>query len=189
MQQPTFANWRVHTFRRDELIPLKPDTFWLLKQGAAKTLTWSEEGTIVTLGYWGPEDIIGQPLSEINPYQIRCLTPVKGACIPLNQWGWLSDAIRRSIQQTEKLLCIVRSENLQQRLLKILVLLAQKFGREVDQGQLIELRLTHQELADVIGATRVTVTRLLKQFEQEGIISRPRRHSIVVRSLFIASAL
>lgn len=54
--------------------------------------------------------------------------------------------------------------------------LAQKFGREVEQGQLIDLRLTHTDIAEVIGGTRVTVTRLLSQFEQDGIINRPRRH-------------
>ncbi|HEY9739297.1 MAG TPA: helix-turn-helix domain-containing protein [Coleofasciculaceae cyanobacterium] len=33
----------------------------------------------------------------------------------------------------------------------------------------------------MIGTTRVTVTRLLNQFEREGVISRPRRHFIVLR--------
>lgn len=45
----------------------------------------------------------------------------------------------------------------------------------VEQGQLIDLRLTHQEIAEVIGTTRVTVTRLLKQFEREAIITSRRR--------------
>ena len=84
------------------------------------------------------------------------------------------------------MLYLARSEPIRQRLLKILIWLARKFGRKVDQGQLIELRLTHQELAEVTGTTRVTVTRLLNQLVQEGIISRPRSHSIIVGSLFLA---
>jgi CRP-like cAMP-binding protein len=64
--------------------------------------------------------------------------------------------------------------------LKVLTFLGNKFGHQVDRGQLIDLRLTHQELADLIGATRVTVTKILNQLEQDGLISRPRRHLIVV---------
>jgi CRP-like cAMP-binding protein len=60
--------------------------------------------------------------------------------------------------------------------------LGDKFGRQVKQGKLIELPLTHQELADIMGTTRVTVTRLINQLEQEGIISRPRRHIIIVHA-------
>jgi len=37
----------------------------------------------------------------------------------------------------------------------------QKFGREVEQGRLIDLVITHDEIAEVINSTRVSVTRAL----------------------------
>lgn len=181
MQQTLFDSM-VYTFGSKETIALKPDAFWLLKRGVVKTFTWNKEGTVVALGYWGPEDVIGQPLSSVDPYQILCLTRVEALYIPQTQWSWLSKSICRSIQQTEKLLCIIRSERMYQRLLGILSWLAQKFGRPVRQGRLIDLRLTHQELAELAGTTRVTVSRLLGQFEQDGIISRPRRHAILLHN-------
>lgn len=176
------ADSMVYTFGHNETLTLKPDAFWLLKRGVVKTFTWSEAGTAIALGYWGPGDVIGQPLTGVEPYEIQCLTRVEAICIHQHQWEWVSEAICRSIRQTERLLCIIRSERMYQRLLKILIWLAQKFGREVKQGQLIELRLTHQELAEVAGTTRVTVTRLLNQFEQEGKISRPYRHCILLNN-------
>ncbi|MGH2414226.1 MAG: Crp/Fnr family transcriptional regulator, partial [Microcystaceae cyanobacterium] len=188
MQNSLPANWRIRTFSCHDTMPFRQDTVWLLKRGAVKTLTWSEEGTIMTLGYWGAGDVVGQSLSQIQPYQIKCLTRTEASCIPLQQWNCIFDAMHRSLQQIEALLYIVRSERIHQRLLKILIWLAQKFGRDVEQGQLIELRITHQDLAEFAGTTRVTVTKLLNQFEQEGIIARPHRHSIIVRSLFIADA-
>lgn len=188
MQNSLTANWRLRTFSCHDTMPLRTDAVWLLKRGAVKTLTWNEEGNLMTLGYWGVGDVVGQPLSQIRPYQIKCLTRVEASCIPLQQSNSISDAMRRSLQQIEELLYIIRSERIHQRLLKILFLLAQKFGREVEQGQVIELRITHQDLAEVAGTTRVTVTKLLNQFEQEGIITRPHRHAIIVRSLFIATA-
>ena len=76
-----------------------------------------------------------------------------------------------------------------QRLTKLLVWLAQKFGTQVLQGVLINLRLTHQELADMIGSTRVTVTRLLNQLDKEKIIVRPCRFSIIVNLNVVRESL
>jgi CRP-like cAMP-binding protein len=45
---------------------------------------------------------------------------------------------------------------------------------------LIDLRLTHQDIAEIIGSTRVTVTRLLNAFEKQGIIQRMQRRFIVL---------
>lgn len=180
MQKDLQNNMEYQTFACSELIPLQSDFFWLLQEGIVKTCTWTEEGTPVTLGYWGSEDVIGQPLSLVYPYQVKCLTTVKALCVPTNQANEITDSIHRHIQQTEELLYIVRSENMYQRLRKILIWLAQKFGTEIEIGQLIDLRITHQDLAETIGATRVTVTKLINQLEQEGFLSRPERNVIVL---------
>lgn len=66
-------------------------------------------------------------------------------------------------------------------LVKLLTLLSQKFGREVEQGLLIDLRLTHQDIAELLGSTRVTVTRILRQLEQQGLIQRFLLHRILLR--------
>lgn len=71
------------------------------------------------------------------------------------------------IQQTEELLRIIHCRQVECRLLQFLKWLARRFGREVAQGQLIDLPLTHHEIAQDIGTTRVTVTRLLKRLKQE----------------------
>jgi len=39
---------------------------------------------------------------------------------------------------------------------QFLLWLSNKFGRELKQGKLIELVITHQEIADVLNTTRVT---------------------------------
>ena len=65
-------------------------------------------------------------------------------------------------------------------LVAIFALLAHRFGHEVAEGKSLDLRLTHQEIAQDIGATRVTVTRLLKRFQQEGKIIWSRQRCILV---------
>jgi len=51
-------------FNRRDKIPPRSDVLWLIQHGAVRTLTWSEEGTAITLGYWGPGDIVGYPLTS-----------------------------------------------------------------------------------------------------------------------------
>ena len=49
-------------------------------------------------------------------------------------------------------------------------------------GRLIEVRLTHQQLADMVDTTRVTVTRLLSFLEQNNRILRLRRgHFLIIK--------
>lgn len=172
----------LRTFNRHQVMPLQSNFFWLLQQGIVKTCSWTEEGYPIALGYWGSEDVVGQPLSLGDPYQIKCLTTVQALLVPVYELDSLTDSIHRHIQETEELLCIMRSDRMYQRLRKMLVWLANKFGIEVEIGKLIDLRLTHQDLAETIGATRVTVTKLINQLEQEGVITRPERNTIILRS-------
>ncbi len=174
---------KPQTFSRREMIPLSPDVLWLIDRGVVRTTTWNEEGAMVTLGYWGAKDIVGQHLSRLSPYQIECLTSVEVLPYPRSQWPMLTDSLVASAYQREELLNITRSGKVRLRLLYLLRWLAAKFGRDVNLGCLIDLRLTHQELAEAIGTTRVTITRLLKDFEQEDSISRVRGHIVILPRL------
>jgi CRP-like cAMP-binding protein len=71
---------------------------------------------------------------------------------------------------------------MQQRLWLLLDSLANRFGYMVKQGKLIDLRLTHQELADTIGTSRITVTKLLNSFERASLISRYRNKTIILHN-------
>jgi CRP-like cAMP-binding protein len=167
-------------FSRREIIPLESNVLWRIERGVVRTLTWSEEGMLINLGYWGLGDLIGYPLSTIKPYKIECLTSVEASIIPPYLWHENVQALLSHIQQTEELLSIVHRHPISLRLWRFLVWLGEKFGRDLEQGLLIDLHITHQEIAEVLNTTRVTVTRLLQQFEEEGKILRHKR-SIILR--------
>ena len=57
-------------------------------------------------------------------------------------------------------------------------MLSYQFGKPVMGGTLFDLRLTHQDLADTIGSTRVSITRLLRRLEQNGKIKRSQNQQI-----------
>jgi len=156
---------------------------WLIETGVVKTYTWNEEGNQIILGYWGMGDLIGQPLSMVSPYEMQCCTPVKVQRIPPALWCSWGQCLSHHCQQGEELLLINRCEPICKRLHLFLIWLANKFGHPMEHGWQIGFRLTHQELADAIGSSRVTVTRLLSQLEQQGAILRLDRSSIVVKTL------
>jgi CRP-like cAMP-binding protein len=81
--------------------------------------------------------------------------------------------------KSEELLKIVNQPSLVDRLFQLLSWLANQFGKPVLSGKLLDLRLTHQDLGDTIGSTRVSVTRVLNQLEQEGKIERSRRSLVL----------
>lgn len=111
---------------------------------------------------------MGRSLSTLEPYHIEALIPVEAAPISTE---WLSDPrlLLAHIQQAEAFTLIRSNKRVEEMLLKLLVWLSKRFGRAVEQGHLIEMRLTHQDLAELIGTTRVTITHALKLFEQQGL--------------------
>lgn len=166
-------------FSRRELIPLQQDILWRIERGTVRTTTWSEQGTLITLGYWGTGDIVGYPLSRINPYQIECLTSVEMGILPSELWNQEVGAMVQHIQQSEEILSIVQRKPVSLRLWQFLIWLDKKFGRDVNQGRLLDLSITHQELSEVLNTTRVSVTRILQQFEKENRLLRHERRLIL----------
>jgi CRP-like cAMP-binding protein len=174
-----YSNLTRRTFEYQNRIPLSDSVLWKIEQGAVRTLTWNREGTAATLGLWGPGDVVGKPLSKADPYEIKCLQCVTAVALPADLWAQELNAIILYAQQIEELIKIVNNEIVHTRLLEFLIWLSYKFGYSVNQGQLIKLQLTHQEIAESIATTRVTVTRMLGILEKEGKIIRNHRQLIL----------
>ncbi len=66
------------------------------------------------------------------------------------------------------------------RLLTAFAELGSKFGTRHERGTLLNMPLTHQDLADLVGATRPIITLQLKDLERDGAIIRERRRLVLV---------
>jgi CRP-like cAMP-binding protein len=180
LERPTAP--KLTQFTRRSFLPLQRDSLWLLQTGVVRTLTVLEDGTAVTLGLWGAGDVVGRVLSPANPYQIECLTTVEATLIQQQNWHEVTEAMVLHIRHSEEFIKILHYRQAESSLLQLFGWLAKRFGYQVQQGQRIDLRLTHQDIADLLGLTRVTVTRLLKAFERQGIIQRQERQFIVMQA-------
>ncbi len=171
----------IKIFQSGDELPLGKNYLWQIISGVVKSYTVSQEGTCIILGFWGTDDLVGRSLSQIVPYNLKCINEVRAIAIPQAQWSELTGNMLYHAQQTQQLIYIVRNTRIYKRLWLLLQWLADKFGRAIKQGKMIDLKLTHQELADAINTTRITVTKTLNQLEQDGLILRPRAKCIIVQ--------
>jgi Crp-like helix-turn-helix domain len=75
---------------------------------------------------------------------------------------------------------------LRERLAGALLELGTKFGAEDARGRLLTLKLTHSDLAELVGASRQRITEQLSEFERTGVIIRDGRRVIIVTEQLLA---
>jgi CRP-like cAMP-binding protein len=71
------------------------------------------------------------------------------------------------------------TERVERRLARVLLRLAGQTGKRVEEGVLIGLPLTRADLAEMIGATLYTVSRILSQWESQGLVVCGRERVVV----------
>jgi CRP/FNR family transcriptional regulator, cyclic AMP receptor protein len=62
-----------------------------------------------------------------------------------------------------------------ERLVHLLLELVEQYGRRVEDGFELSIKLSHQEMANIIGSTRETVTVVLGELQKENLIQIARR--------------
>lgn len=68
------------------------------------------------------------------------------------------------------------------RLIHLLLDLAEQFGIHESNGIRLRIKLAHQELANLMGSTRETVTILLGQLKAEGLVDGGRREIVLAQA-------
>lgn len=167
-------------------IPLKTDEVLIVCRGVMQLFTIQPDGSETLLGLAGPSMPLGLPLSIVDPYWATALTNVDVLALPFGEveaspvlmMGVFRNLTLR-LQQAEAWLALSGKRLVADRLRHFLMLIAKDFGQVEPQGIRIPLKLTHHQLATAVGTTRVTVTRLLKEFKAEGWISLDHRHIIL----------
>jgi CRP-like cAMP-binding protein len=71
--------------------------------------------------------------------------------------------------------------NLPARLAKKLLGLAEDYGTEVAEGVRIEMKLSQQELGTMVGTSRESVNKQMRQWEEEGIVRSDRGTITILR--------
>lgn len=180
----------VENFERGKTIFFPGDpaerVYFLLK-GAVKLSRVYEAGEEITVALLRENSVFGV-LSLITGqksdrfYHAVAFTNVELLSAPinhvqrsLNENAELSrlmlQGLASRILQTEMMIETLAHRDMASRLVSFLLILCRDFGVPSVNGITIDLKLSHQAIAEAIGSTRVTVTRLLGELRQEGRIS------------------
>ena len=86
-----------------------------------------------------------------------------------------SERLRQSDEVIESLL----NREVAARLATLLLNLGDRFGETEESGTVLKVRLTHQDLANMIVSTREAVSKVMSEFQRAGLIEvRKRRISV-----------
>lgn len=58
--------------------------------------------------------------------------------------------------------------------------LIEMYGTHTEEGYRIEVTVTHQNIANLVNSTRVTINKIIRRMEQEGILMRGRKYYTIV---------
>jgi len=93
---------------------------------------------------------------------------------------------RRRIERRLKNLLFLSNRD---RLVHLILDLVEQYGASTADGIALSIKLSHQELANVIGSTRETVTVLLGEMQLEGLLKVGRRKMIVTKVENLAASV
>ena len=158
------------TYTKHEFVVREGDpgsTFFFLVKGSVSVCRIMPDGREMILAILKEGDFFGEMAmfdSSLRSASIKALTDVEVG----------------AIRHADFLIFLDRDPHIGRALVIALLNLADQFGERVDNGTRISLRLTNQELANMIATTRETVNRTLNRFWDEKLLDMRTTHVVVV---------
>lgn len=182
------AHLSSESFKKKETIFSEgepPEWFYIVASGKVKITKLSHEGKEIILEIIQPGDIFGGVAVLKNfPYPANAVTmedtevlkisrknlmrildrfPNLMYCIALQ----LGDRMKSSYDSLKN----IALERVEARIAALLLKLASKVGVETKEGVMIDMRLTKQDVADMVGTTVETSIRTFTKFKKQGLVT------------------
>ncbi|WP_273333918.1 Crp/Fnr family transcriptional regulator [Dictyoglomus turgidum] len=184
------------TYPKDAVVFQKGDLgnfFFLICSGRVKVIIETEEGKEGILSILYPTEFFGEMSlldGEPRSATVVALEETRVIIIERNDFlillykhpelalkilKTLSLRLRKANRQIETLMFL----DAPGKVARLLIDIAQERGKKINNEILIDLEFTRQELGNLIGVSRETTTRILKSFEEDGILSIERNQVII----------
>lgn len=173
------------------------DELFVLLSGHLKVLSTDPEGRDTALSVMGPGEVFGEvALLDGGPRSATVVALEACELLVIRREHWLrflktspetaiqllavlAGRLRRLTERTEDIAFLRVSE----RLAKRLAALGETFGQALpDGGVRLALKMSQQEIGDLIGATRESANKQIRAWEQEGLLTQDHGH-IVIRDV------
>jgi CRP/FNR family cyclic AMP-dependent transcriptional regulator len=164
--------------------------FFLLLRGQAKVTASASDGTDTVINVMGPGEVFGEiaildgrprsaTVTALNDCELavvdkRAFQDLLARCpgISLKLLGVLATRMRDLTTRLEDRAFL----DISARLAKQLLWLAERYGTRAGSGVRLDLGLSQQELGDLIGATRESVNKHLREWARSGLLELGRGH-------------
>jgi len=183
-----FSQYRLLHYKKKERILRPYDTpsgILYLQSGYVRAYSTSHEGEELTIIIFKPEDVFpySWAISDMeNKYYYEAMTPVEVRKVPKEE---LLEFINKnlSIMLLLNNHIVVRMMGLAQRMeylvygnayqkvASMLLICAERFGEKRGSEIVIQVPLTHRDVANLIGLTRETTSGEIKKLERKGLIA------------------
>lgn len=193
-----FSDSRLKVYPKNQLIHYGGDPLtyiYLVRDGYIKAYTILDSGDTRTILILGPGDIFPLAFSSTMDWEnykiqyfYQTLSEVKVQVLPSRDMKqhinsdpkmmrtymtYLAASNEAIMTQLE----VMKNKKAIDKVAMLLPYLVSKAGKETKSGVYkLDLKLSHQELADLSGVTRETTTTLIKQLEKAGVIDQSRNY-------------
>ena len=179
-------------FRRGEMVYLPndmADSVMLLARGRVRLFHMTGEGKQAILGFVEPGELFGELSVFSGREREEHAEALETTAVVLVPGRVMQQVIAKSpevsmkmtqlfglrLRRVERRLKSLLFRSSRERLIHLLLELAERYGRATQEGVLISQKISHQDMASIIGATRETVTITLGELQDEGVIEVNRR--------------
>jgi CRP/FNR family cyclic AMP-dependent transcriptional regulator len=174
-------------FSKNEIILREEDTsqfMYIILVGKVKAIQTTEEGKEIILAIHQSDEFFGEislidgktssaTVVAIEDSLVAIISKKNFYSVILNQSKVLEKLLQilcLRLREAWKRIHILNFRDAQERLRMLLMILSADSGEKTPEGVLINVKLTHQEIADMAGLTRETVTRELNKLRKKGEI-------------------
>jgi CRP-like cAMP-binding protein len=178
---------RARRYTRGEVIFLEGDegtALCLIAEGRIRIQLTGADGREVVINVYGPAEFFGElALLDGEPRSADAIAQDASRVFWLQREDFAAfldshpraamtmlASLSRRLRHTTRVVQDATFRDVPARLARVLLDLAARNGQPIPQGIRIESRLTQGELAAMVGASRETVNRALRGFEQRGLI-------------------
>ena len=170
------------------------DAVYFIQSGRVKVSRVTRDGKELTLGYRAPGEMFGELCLFDGGPREEMAEVVEGAELMrldretllgvLSATSQLGAAFARSLiercRDVERQMEFLMFKDVHAKLAELLLKLSGEFGVKDPRGTLVGLNITHQEMANLIGSTRETVSLALSLFKKKKLVQSDGRLVIVL---------
>lgn len=182
----------VKKFKKDEVILQEEDTneyMYIILTGKVKVIQTKESGKEIILAFHQAGDFFGE-VSLIDgktaPAMVLSAEDSVVALISKKDFFSLLYSQTKVLDILLQILCarlreawdriqILSFNNASDRVKMLLILLSNEYGNRTKEGIKLNIKLTHQEIADMAGIARETATRIIDKWIKDGDIEMKER--------------